>query len=108
MGEPSVTAAQTSVFVVVDIWRVKPGNSAEVQRTLAEAGGLFRGRPGVLSVDFTHLDGDPDRYLVVFRYASEEARQSFVATDDLKDVLMRLSQLWELESPIYIGRPSGF
>jgi quinol monooxygenase YgiN len=98
----------TSVFVVVDIWRVKPGRRDEVRDLLAGAGALFRTRPGVLSVDFTLLDGDPDRYLVVFRYSDAAARETFVATDELRSVMTRLTALWDLESPIYKGTPAGF
>jgi quinol monooxygenase YgiN len=97
----------TSVFVVVDIWRVKPGKRDEVRALLTEAGQIFRSRPGVLSVDFTLLDNDPDRYLVVFRYADAGAREQFVATDELKSVMARLTELWDLESPIYMGTPAG-
>lgn len=63
--------------------------------------------PGVLSVDFTTLDNDPDRYLVIFRYASAAAREAFVATDDVRSTLERLKPLWDLESPIYKGSPLG-
>ncbi len=100
-------STDSSVFVVVDIWRVKAGKHDEVREVLSEAGYLFRARPGVLSVDFTLLDNDPDRYLVVFRYADAAARESFVATDVLKATMARLSELWDLESPIYTGTPTG-
>jgi quinol monooxygenase YgiN len=95
----------TSVFVVVDIWRVRPGRHDELRRLLSESGRLFRARPGVLSVDYTLLDGDPDRYLVVFRYTDRQARESFVATAELKQTMAALSELWDLESPVYKGEP---
>lgn len=98
----------TSVYVVVDIWRGKPGKRDELRQVLAESGALFRSLPGVLSVDFTLLDDDPDRYLVVFRYESANARETFVARDELKSTLARLGELWDLESPIYKGTPAGF
>ena len=98
----------TSVFVVVDIWRVKPGKRDEVRQLLTNAGQLFRSRPGVLSVDFTLLDNDPDRYLVVFRYVDADARETFVQTDELKSVMTRLTELWDVESPIYKGTPKGY
>jgi quinol monooxygenase YgiN len=97
----------TSAFVVVDLWRVKPGKRQETQKALAESAPLFRAQPGILSVDYTHLDGDPDRYLVVFRYASREARESFRATDELTATMARLSELWDLESPVYLGYQTG-
>jgi quinol monooxygenase YgiN len=99
---------ETSVFVVVDIWRVKPGKHAELRAILTESGAQFRTMPGVLSVDYTLLEGDPDRYLVVFRYADAAARETFVATDKLKETMSRLNELWELESPIYKGTPAGY
>ena len=97
-----------SVFVVVDIWRVKPGKHEELRQVLAEAGERFRTMPGVLSVDFTLLNNDPDRYLVVFRYADATARDAFVATDELIATMTTLRGLWDLESPIYKGVPAGF
>jgi quinol monooxygenase YgiN len=98
----------SSVFVVVDIWRVKPGRHAETRRLLTESGRMFRAHAGVLSVDYTLLDNDPDRYLVVFRYADAAARESFVATDELRSTMASLKELWDLESPIYIGTPAGY
>ena len=95
------------MFVVVDIWRVKPGKHDILRQALAESGMLFRTMPGVLSVDYTLLDNDPDRYLVVFRYADAAARESFVATDELKTTMVRLRDLWDLESPVYKGFPAG-
>ncbi len=103
-----MASSDTSVFVVVDIWRVKPGMQAELEQVLAESGAQFRSMPGVLSVDFTLLDGDPDRYLVVFRYADAAAREAFVATDELRSTMARLRDLWDLESPIYQGTPVGY
>jgi quinol monooxygenase YgiN len=96
-----------SAFVVVDLWRVRPGRRTEVEQVLAKAGTLFRAQPGVLSVDFTHLDGDPDRYVVVFRYQDAAAREAFVSTPELTATLKRLSSLWDLESPVYKGFPPG-
>lgn len=98
----------SSAFVVVDIWRVKPGKCAELRQVLTDSGHLFRTCPGVLSVDYTLLDNDPDRYLVVFRYADAASREGFVATDELKETMARLHELWDLESPIYKGTPAGF
>ena len=98
----------TSVFVVVDIWRAKPGKHQELRQVLTESGARFRTMPGVLSVDYTLLDSDPDRYLVVFRYADGAARAAFVETDELKTTMSTLTELWDLESPIYTGVPAGF
>jgi quinol monooxygenase YgiN len=96
-----------SAFVVVDIWRAKPGKHDELREELARSGARFRTMAGVLSVDYTLLDNDPDRYLVVFRYTDAAAREAFVATDELRSTMTRLSELWELESPIYLGTPIG-
>lgn len=100
-------SATSSVFVVVDIWRAKPGKREELRAALAESGARFRTMPGVLSVDYTLLDNDPDRYLVVFRYLDAAAREAFVATDELRSTMERLSELWDLESPIWLGTPIG-
>lgn len=96
---------ERSVFVVVDLWRVRPGMRERLDSLLVECGGAFRQQPGILSVDFTRLVDDPDRYLVVFRYEDAEARESFVATPELKDAMTRLSELWDLDSPLYRGNP---
>jgi heme-degrading monooxygenase HmoA len=98
----------TSVFVVVDIWHVKPGKHDELRQALTESGARFRSMPGILSVDYTMLDGDPDRYLVVFRYSDAAARAAFVATDELKTTMNTLVELRDLESPIFKGVPAGF
>ena len=90
-------------FVVVDIWRVKPGKKDELEPVLAEAGRIFRQVDGVLSVDYTTLKDDPERYLVVFRYRDEATREQFVATPGLTSTMNRLRELWDLESPIYQG-----
>ena len=66
-------------FVVVDIWKVKPGKQEELRAILAEAGRQFRTMDGVLSVDYTQLVDDEERYLAVFRYRDAEARTAFVA-----------------------------
>ena len=70
--------SDTTAFVVVDLWRAKPGKRADLEATLADSARVFRGQPGVLSVDYTHLAGDPERYLVVFRYANQSARDAFL------------------------------
>jgi quinol monooxygenase YgiN len=103
-----MTDPDTSVYVVVDIWRVKPGKHVELRQVLTESGSLFRAMPGVLSVDYTLLDNDPDRYLVVFRYVDAAAREAFVATDALTSTMTRLDDLWDLESPVYKGIPAGY
>ena len=94
-------------FVVVDIWKVKPGKGEELREVLAEAGRRFRLVDGVLSVDYTQLVDAADRYLVVFRYRDADARTAFVATDALKSTMERLGALWDLESPIYQGVATG-
>ncbi len=94
-------------FVVVDIWRVKPGKQQALHGVLAEAGRQFRVVDGVVSVDYTQLIDDKNRYLVVFRYRDVEARTAFVATDVLRSTMESLDALWELESPIYKGVALG-
>lgn len=90
-------------FVVVDIWRVNPGAREVLEAELAGCGERFRQVDGILSVDYTRMDDDPDRYLVIFRYRTAADREAFVATDDLRDSMQRLSEFWTLESPIWQG-----
>jgi quinol monooxygenase YgiN len=99
--------SETSAFVVVDLWRAKPGKRAELEATLAESARVFRQQPGVLSVDYTHLAGDPERYLVVFRYANRAAREDFRATDMLRATMERLAPLWDLEGDVMLGHQTG-
>lgn len=90
-------AEQDVGFVVVDTWRVKPGKEAEIVAVLAEVRQRFLTVPGIVSVDFAHIDGDAGRYLVVFRYADAAARAAFVSTDDLKSTMTRLRALWDFD-----------
>ncbi len=97
----------TTAYVVVDLWQVKPGKEAEIRDILGHAAGLFRARPGILSVDFSHVGGDPSRYLVVFRYENQEVRKAFQETPELAETMQQLSALWDLESPVWQGHQSG-
>jgi quinol monooxygenase YgiN len=100
-----MTQHSETAFIVVDIWRAKPGQQQQLDQLLADSAAAFRQQPGVLSVDFTRLEDDPERYLVVFRYQDAQAREDFVATPQLKATLSALSEFWDLESPIYKGIP---
>jgi quinol monooxygenase YgiN len=84
-------------FVVVDTWRVKPGKAAEIAALLAEIRQRFLTVPGIVSVDFAHIDGDPSHYLVVFRYTDMAAREAFVSTEDLQSTMARLRELWDFD-----------
>lgn len=90
-------------YVVVDVWRAKPGKVAEVDELLASMLARFRSAEGVVSVDYTRLEETDDQYLVIFRYADNAARERFVASDELKSTMATLRQVWDLESPIYRG-----
>ncbi|CAN5621551.1 hypothetical protein BH23CHL2_BH23CHL2_05960 [soil metagenome] len=90
-------------YVVVDIWRAKPGKRDDVDRLLVAAAGRFRAVDGIISVDYARLDDQPDMYLVVFRYLSKEAREAFQQNEDLISTMADLRQVWDLESPIYRG-----
>ena len=90
-------------YVVVDVWRAKPGKTSEVDRLLVEAAERFRPIEGIVSVDYARLDDQSDMYLVVFRYASKAARLAFQETDVLRSTMTGLRQVWDLESPIYRG-----
>lgn len=95
--------AQGAGYVVVDLWRAKPGMGEQVDRLLMDAAPRFRAAPGVVSVDYTRLEDTSDTYLVIFRYVDRAAREAFVATDDLRETMAALRQVWDLESPIYRG-----
>jgi quinol monooxygenase YgiN len=95
--------AESAGYVVVDVWRAKPGMQDEVDRLLIEAAGRFRSMPGVASVDYARLEDHPDMYLVIFRYSNRAAREEFVETDELRSTMAALRQVWDLESPIYRG-----
>lgn len=84
-------------YVVVDTWRIRPGKEAEIVSVLTEIRQRFLAVPGIVSVDFAHFEDDPSRILVVFRYADAAARATFVATDDLKATMTRLSEYWEFD-----------
>lgn len=90
-------AEQDVGFVVVDTWRVKPGKEEEIASVLDEVRRRFLAMPGIVSIDFAHIDGDARRYLVVFRYADAAAREAFVSTDDLKATMARLGELWDFD-----------
>lgn len=90
-------------FVVVDTWRVKPGKEAEIAAVLTESRQRFVTVPGIVSVDFAHIDGDASRYLVVFRYADAAAREAFVSTEDLKATMTRLRELWDFDGTSHRG-----
>jgi quinol monooxygenase YgiN len=79
----------------------------EIERLLSDAARSFRAQPGILSVDFTHMNGDPGRYLVVFRYVDAAAREAFQHTSVLKETMARLCELWDLESPVWQGHQTG-
>lgn len=95
-------------YVVVDVWRAKPGKRDDVDTVLRDCAERFRKADGVVSVDYTRLEGQPDMYLVVFRYTDREARERFTASDELISTMGVLRQLWDLESPIYRGEDTGF
>jgi quinol monooxygenase YgiN len=84
-------------YVVVDTWRIKPGKESEIVSVLTEIRQRFLAVPGVVSIDFAHFEDDASRILVVFRYADAAARTAFVATDDLKATMTRLSEFWEFD-----------
>ena len=92
-------------YCVVDIWRARPGSRRELEHMLPAFATQFRALPGIVSVDFTQLEDDPNRFLSVFRYESVEARERFVATNEFRESHERLNSLWDLDSPVYRGRP---
>lgn len=95
--------ANQAGYVVVDIWRAKPGMVDEVDRLLVAAAERFQSINGIVSVDYARLDDHPNMYLVVFRYTSRDAREAFQDTEELRSTMAELRQVWDLESPIYRG-----
>jgi quinol monooxygenase YgiN len=93
-------------FVVVDTWRVKPGHEDSIREVLAAAHRSFSGRPEILSVDYCLVDGDPSRYLVIFRYESEDARERFVETPELLGTMEKLADYWDHED-IFVKGPAA-
>lgn len=100
-------SADTDAFVVVDFWRAIGNDTAELEAELRQLAAAYRRAPGVLSCDFTRVDGDPGRYMAVFRYANADAREAFVSNPDLdvSGTLERLGALWTLASPVHRGSP---
>ena len=103
MAESENAVTSQAGYVVVDIWRAKPGMRDEVDQLLTDAATVFRSVDGIVSVDYARLEDQPDMYLVIFRYADKAAREAFVETEDLKSTMANLRQVWDLESPIYRG-----
>ncbi len=97
---------QKAGFVVVDTWNVKPGKEEAVKAVLARAHRAFSQHPDILSVDYCMVSGRPDQYLVVFRYTSEDARERFVASDELTSTMQTLSELWDL-GDVYVKGPAA-
>lgn len=93
-------------FVVVDTWNVKPGKEQEIKPVLAKAHREFSAHPEILSVDYCLVDGRPDQYLVIFRYTSEEARERFVASQELTSTMETLRKYWDLGN-VYVKGPAA-
>ena len=90
-------------YVVVDVWKVKPGKEAETRKVLSNAKREFSSYPGIVSIHYALVDGDPTRYLVVFRYRDHQTRAEFVSTELLKSTMTRLSELWDLDGVFFEG-----
>src|SRR4051812_33937087 len=95
--------AREAGYVVVDTWRVKPGEEAEITAVLAEVRQRFLTVPGIISIDFAHIDSDPRHYLVVFRYVDAAAREAFAQTEDLTRTMARLGELWDFDGTSHRG-----
>lgn len=93
-------------FVVVDTWKVKPGKEESIKAVLASAQQSLASHPDVISVDYCLIDGNPDRYLVVFRYTSESAREQFVAAEELTSTMATLQEYWDLDD-VYVKGPKA-
>jgi quinol monooxygenase YgiN/thiol-disulfide isomerase/thioredoxin len=83
-------------LTVWEIWEKKPDVSTEqlqdvIKRHLPKVSKI----EGMLSVEFTQLRDDPNRYLALFRYRDESYRAGFLAADDLRDMRKELDHLWQ-------------
>lgn len=101
-----MSSESSAGYLVVDVWRVKPGKEEAIKPVLARARREFSEHPEILSVDYCLVDGKPDRYLVVFRYTSETAREAFVASEQLIDTMSTLRDYWDLDD-IYVKGPAA-
>ena len=97
---------QSAGFVVVDTWNVKPGKEELIKSVLATAHQEFSAHPEILSVDYCLADGRQDTYLVIFRYTSEDARERFVASEELTSTMQTLREYWEL-GDVYVKGPAA-
>lgn len=72
-----------SVGVVVEI-RVKPGRAAEQLALFDEIAPLVRAESGCLSYELHPVHGDPDRFVILERWASAEALAAHDETPHMK------------------------
>jgi quinol monooxygenase YgiN len=82
-------------LTVWEIWEKKPEVTTEqlhdvIRRHLPRVNRI----EGMLTVEFTQLRDDPNRYLALFRYRDESYRAGFLAADDLRDMRKELDHLW--------------
>ena len=99
-------SANMAGFVVVDVWKVKPGKEESIKEVLAAAHRKFSERPEILSVDYCLADSRQNKYLVIFRYTSEDARERFIASEELTSTMETLREFWEL-GDVYVKGPAA-
>jgi hypothetical protein len=88
-------AGNERTLTVWEIWEKRPEVSTEqlqdvIRRHLPRVSKI----DGMLTVEFTQLRDDPNRYLALFRYRDEAYRAGFLAADDLRDMRKELDHLW--------------
>jgi hypothetical protein len=89
-------ASGERTLTVWEIWEKKPEVSTEqlhavIRRHLPRVNRI----EGMLTVEFSQLRDDPNRYLALFRYRDESYRAGFLAADDLRDMRKELDHLWQ-------------
>jgi quinol monooxygenase YgiN len=98
-----MTEIKQAGYIVVDTWKVKPGKEDAIRPVLAKAHKEFSSHPDILSVDYCLVDGDPEQYLVIFRYTSKDARERFIASDQLIDTMQSLANYWDHHDIYVLG-----
>jgi quinol monooxygenase YgiN len=88
-------ASNERTLTVWEIWQKRPEVPTEqlhdvIRRHLPRVASV----DGMLSVEFTQLRDDPDRYLALFRYRDEAYRAGFLASDAVREMRKELDQLW--------------
>ena len=82
-------------LIVYEEWVARePGREEQLEDVLRRHLPALQTVPGVCSVDFAEVDGQPGRYLAIFRYDHEGIRPTFLASDAVKALRAEVDPLW--------------